>query len=134
MKETRDFSPEFSFKSSRSSGAGGQHVNKVNTKVELRLDVRNSQLLTEDEKQLVLTRLENRITQDGILIIVSQADRSQLRNKENTIALFYTLLAKALHQQKKRLRKKRSRASIEKRLESKRKNSIKKKLRNKNID
>ncbi|MCK9423549.1 MAG: aminoacyl-tRNA hydrolase [Bacteroidales bacterium] len=122
----RDFSSEFSFTASRSSGPGGQHVNKVSTKVELRFDVVNSNLLSQEEKEVILSKVTGKINAEGVLIIVSQVERSQLKNKERTIEKFYALLANALKPRKKRKPTKPSQASKEKRLEAKRLQSEKK--------
>ncbi len=116
----RDFLGELIFKSSRSSGPGGQHVNKTSTKVELRFDVNNSGLLSTEEKIIILKKLSNRISQDGILILSSQESRSQLENKEITINKFYLLITKALTPEKKRKATRPTRASKERRLGSKR--------------
>ncbi|TRZ72354.1 MAG: aminoacyl-tRNA hydrolase [Bacteroidetes bacterium] len=122
----RDFSREFLFSASRSSGPGGQNVNKVSTKVELRFDILHSILLTEEEKEILLTQLQKKINSEGILIIVSQSERSQLKNKEKTIEKFYALLKKSLTPKKKRKPTKPNVAAKEKRLEEKRINAEKK--------
>ncbi|MFP4556381.1 MAG: alternative ribosome rescue aminoacyl-tRNA hydrolase ArfB [Bacteroidales bacterium] len=127
----RDFNKEFVFNTSRSSGAGGQNVNKVSTKVELRFSVPNSTLLTDREKEIVLEKLSNKITSEGILIIVSQAERSQYGNKQKCIEKFYKLLTKALTPKKKRKPTKPTKASEKKRLESKKIQSEKKYQRKK---
>jgi ribosome-associated protein len=121
--KNRNFSPEFTFHASRSSGAGGQNVNKVNTKVELRFSVPHSAILSEEEKYIIFSKLKNRINKDGELIITSQDGRSQLTNKEKTIELFYSLIAKALTPQKKRKKTKPSKSSKENRLKSKKAHS-----------
>lgn len=125
----RDLSPEFTFTASRSSGPGGQHVNKVSTKIELRFNVKESAFLTAEEKEIILSKLANKINSESELILVAQSDRSQLKNKENAIEKFYALLAKALTPVKKRKPTKPSRAAREKRLEEKRIRSEKKERR-----
>jgi len=127
----RDLSPEFTFTASRSSGPGGQHVNKVSTKVELRFNVKESAFLTAEEKEIILSKLANKINSESELILVAQSDRSQLKNKENAIEKFYALLAKALTPVKKRKPTKPSLAAKEKRLEEKRIRSEKKERRKK---
>ncbi|GGG11556.1 alternative ribosome rescue aminoacyl-tRNA hydrolase ArfB [Pontibacter amylolyticus] len=122
----RDFERELSFQASRSGGAGGQNVNKVASKVELRFHVADSQLLTDEEKALVQEKLGNRINSEGFLQVVCQAERSQLQNKEQCIERFYELLRQALTRQKKRKATKPTRASVRKRLEGKRRQSDKK--------
>lgn len=116
----RNFEDEFVFQSSRSSGPGGQNVNKVSSKVELRFNIEASPLLTEEEKKIILTKLANKINKDGVLVIVAQTDRSQLKNKEKVIEKFYILTEKALTPKIKRIGTKPTRASVERRLESKR--------------
>lgn len=116
----RNFQDEFYFQTSRSSGPGGQHVNKVSSKVELRFHVANSALLSEDEKAVIAVKLVNKINQSGELILVSQSERSQLKNKENVVEKFYLLLERALAPRKKRLKTKPDKASIERRLAAKR--------------
>lgn len=128
---TRGFEDEVKFIASRSSGAGGQNVNKVNTKIELRFNILDSQILTDEEKQVLLSKLATRLTNDNILIISSQEARSQLQNKELALGKLYKTLSKALTVQKKRRPTKPSASSKEKRLESKRKVSVKKELRKK---
>ena len=115
-----DLSGELQFYTSRSSGPGGQNVNKVNSKVELRFDLAISQLLTDDQKAILIQKLASKLTNDGLLIVVSQRNRSQLSNKEDAINRFYQLLSKALTPAKTRKKTNPSRSSVEKRLEVKR--------------
>ncbi len=110
---------EFSFRMSRSSGKGGQHVNKVSTRVELLFDVLNSENLTDEEKGLVIRNLAAIISQNGILQIASQDSRSQLRNKENAKAKFFERLAKALTVEKPRKKTRKPKSLNEKRLKEK---------------
>jgi len=116
----RDFSEEFVFSASRSGGAGGQNVNKVSTKVELRINIANSAFLSDEEKAIISEKLANKINNLGELILVCQTERSQLKNKEKVTDKFYMLISKALMPRKKRLNTKPTKASIQKRLESKR--------------
>jgi len=116
----RDFQDEFVFQTSRSGGPGGQNVNKVSSKVELRFRIADSALLNDDEKTIIIEKLSNKINKLGELVIVSQTDRSQLKNKQKVIENFYLLIIKALTPRKKRLKTKPTKASVEKRLESKR--------------
>jgi ribosome-associated protein len=116
----RDFFPEFVFSASRSSGPGGQNVNKVSTKVELRFHVMNSAILSLEEKNLLYEKLVNKITREGELVIVSQTERSQLKNKEAVIEKFYRLLKRTLTPRKKRKTTQPPPESVEKRLEEKR--------------
>jgi ribosome-associated protein len=115
-----DLLAEFQFITSRSSGPGGQNVNKVNSKVELRFDIKNSSLLTDDQKNILLVKLATKITSEGILSVVSQRDRSQLSNKEDAIEKLYLLISKALRPVKPRKNTKPTKGSVERRLTSKR--------------
>ena len=120
---------ELTFKAVRSSGSGGQNVNKVSTKVALRFDIEHSEFLSDDEKERIYKKLKNRISNEGILIISSDAERTQLRNKNKAIELFFELLENALKKPKKRKKTKPTRASKEKRLKEKKEQSEKKQLR-----
>jgi ribosome-associated protein len=93
---------ELKFTASRSSGPGGQHVNKASTRVTLGFDVINSPSLTSEQKQLVLDRLASRISKKGILRVISQKTRSQAANKEVALERFVDLLQQALKQKSKR--------------------------------
>ena len=125
----RDFSKEFKFSASRSGGPGGQNVNKVSSKIELRFNINESCILTEEEKEIIISKLATRINNDGELVIVSQSERSQLGNKEKAIEKFYNLVGKALRPVKKRKPTKPSKASQEKRLDKKKVNSERKQRR-----
>jgi ribosome-associated protein len=128
--EERDFSGELAFQASRSSGAGGQNVNKVNTKVELRFDLMASSLLTPDEKQVIRTSAGRKVNRNGILIITSQKERTQAGNKSQCIFKFYQLIFKALQPEEIRVPTKPTRSSKESRLKQKRSVSEKKERRN----
>lgn len=117
---------ECGFSASRSSGPGGQNVNKVNTRVELRFSVTDSKVLSEDQKIILGKKLKNRINLEGELILVSEVERSQLRNRTKVTALFFELLEKALTPAKKRIKTNPTAASRLKRLESKKQQSEKK--------
>ena len=131
LQHIPDLKRELIFKTSRSSGPGGQNVNKVNTRVELRFHVAESSLLSDGQKQLLLEKLHLKISQDGFLIVVSQKQRSQLLNKEEAVRKFNVLLVKALTPAKKRKPTKPSRRSVEKRIQTKKQQSEKKLMRGK---
>jgi ribosome-associated protein len=136
MKEMlimRNFEPEFDFIVSTSSGPGGQHVNRTNSKVELRFNIAKSALLSDEEKLLLATNLKSKINQEGYLQIVSQQFRSQIKNKEKCIEKFYLLLEKGLKVPKKRIKTKPTYSSQLKRLEEKKKHSEKKTFRKKDL-
>ncbi len=120
---------EFVFSASRSSGPGGQNVNKVNTRVELRFSVNKSETLLDEEKHKIHIKLKNRINSEGELILVTQSERSQWRNREKVTAKFFELIGKALTPTKKRIKTSPTSASRLKRLESKKKTSQKKQMR-----
>jgi ribosome-associated protein len=128
---SRDFSSEFSFQASRSSGAGGQNVNKVNSRIELRFSITNSLILSDEEKAMLFAKLSSKLTDDGTLIITSQVSRSQLENKELCIEKFYQIIEKALTPKKPRRPTKPTAASKRKRLDEKKGNSEKKQMRRK---
>lgn len=125
----RGLESELQFSASRSAGAGGQNVNKVNTKVELRFSVISTLILSDEEKELIINKLRNRLNKDGELVLVSQEARSQLANKLAVIEKFYRLLASALTLPLPRKETRPTKASKIKRLESKKIRSTVKKFR-----
>lgn len=129
--KVRNFENEFVFSSSRSSGPGGQNVNKVNSKVELRFNLFLTTLLSDLEKEIIFKKLKNKINKDGELLIISQSERSQLLNKNVVTERFYFLISKTLTIQKHRRATKPTYASKLKRLDEKKSHSSIKKLRKK---
>lgn len=124
-----DLSPEITVKTSRSGGKGGQHVNKVSTKVELAFDLTNTQLLSEEQKLLLLARLSGKLTKEGVLLIVSQSERTQLGNKRVAMVKLTELLERNLLVEKKRKPTKVPKSVIEKRLIAKKRRGEIKKFR-----
>ena len=122
---------EVSFRTSRSSGPGGQHVQKSSTRVELLFDIPSSPSLTDKQRERILERLAGYIDTDGVLHLVSQSERSQLRNKKDVIARFQRLLREALRRRKRRKATRPTGASIERRLKTKKRRSETKRLRRK---
>jgi ribosome-associated protein len=131
LPDGRDFIKWFKFVTSRSSGPGGQNVNKVNSRVELRINIADCELFTDYEKELIFENLINKINSENELIIVRQIDRSQLKNKEKAIEAFYKQIEKVLTPKKIRKKSKPSKATIQKRLDEKKKLSEKKNYRRK---
>jgi ribosome-associated protein len=120
---------EMVFLTSRSSGPGGQNVNKVSTKVELRFNLMSTLIFSEEEKELIIKKLGNKINKAGELIFVSQSERTQLANKEAVIEKFYLLVSKSLTKPKIRRATKPTFSSKQKRLETKKIRSFIKKQR-----
>ncbi|MEZ4809761.1 MAG: alternative ribosome rescue aminoacyl-tRNA hydrolase ArfB [Allomuricauda sp.] len=117
---------ELQFKAVRSSGAGGQHVNKVSSKVELSYNVDVSEGLSEPEKNRFRSKLKSRLTNEGVLVLQCDEARSQHRNKDLVVKRFFDLLKKTLEVPKKRKPTKPTKSSVEKRLKAKKMDADKK--------
>lgn len=120
---------ELTFKAVRSSGSGGQHVNKTSTKVELTFDLNASAAFDDEQKLLLLKKLKKRISKDGLLILQSDESRSQHQNKTIVTRRFMALVQSALEKPKKRISTKVPKSAITKRLKNKQKQSDKKEFR-----
>ena len=118
MDATR-LQPELQYQFARSGGAGGQNVNKVATKAELRFNVRTSALLTDDERTVLEEKLASKLTTEGDLVLTHQTERTQLANKEKVTKKFYRLIEKAFEKPKPRKATKPSKTSIEERIAGK---------------
>jgi len=126
---------ELKFKAVKSSGAGGQHVNKVSTKIELLFELNISNALSEKEKERILLKLGHRLTKENMFLLQCDESRSQHKNKELAIKRFLDVIENALKVPKKRKATKPSKASVERRLQSKKKAAQKKANRTKpNLD
>jgi ribosome-associated protein len=122
---------ELIFEAVRSGGPGGQNVNKVATKVELRFDIVNSNILSEDQKRVLLEKLTNKITTEGVLFLYHQTERSQLANREKIIRKFNKLIENTLKEPKKRKLTKPSAEAKAERLKTKQHNAELKTMRKK---
>lgn len=120
---------EIQYKAVRSSGAGGQNVNKVATKVQIQFFVEQSNGLTTEEKATLAQKLVNRITKEGFILVECSETRSQLKNKELCTQRLFLLLENALKKDKKRIATKIPKAVIKKRLDDKQHNANKKENR-----
>jgi ribosome-associated protein len=125
---------EVLYRTARSSGPGGQHVNKNETQVELLFDVAHSPSLNETQRQRILSKLKNVIDSEGVLHLTSQSERSQLRNREAVTQRFRQVLAGALHVPKKRRPTKPTAAAQTRRLENKKRRGQLKQLRRQPFD
>lgn len=125
----RNIENELVFTASRSGGPGGQNVNKVSTKVELRFNLLLSSSFSEKEKIILFRKLKNKINKEGELLIISQSERTQLLNKQAVTEKFYILISKALTLPRYRKATKPTFSSKLKRLEEKKNRSSIKKLR-----
>ena len=126
MFDENDILNELSFKFIRSSGAGGQHVNKTSSKVELTFDLENSQFLNNEQKELLKTNLNTRLTKENVIILQCGESRSQHKNKSIIIQRFLDLIIENLIEEKDRIPTKIPRAVVRKRRANKRKTSEKK--------
>ncbi|MBS1522750.1 MAG: aminoacyl-tRNA hydrolase [Bacteroidetes bacterium] len=127
MNFTKDaLQKEVTYKTSRSGGKGGQNVNKVSSKVELLFDIAQSNLFDDEQKALLLTKLQGRLNRDGHLQVMSEEERSQYLNKERALEKLQFILTHALHKPKARKATKPSKAMIEARLAKKKMQSAKK--------
>jgi ribosome-associated protein len=129
--ETEKIITELNFKAVRSSGAGGQNVNKVSSKVVLTFDLNASQALNEKEKALLTIKLATKLTSENLLILNCDEDRSQLKNKAIVTKRFLDFIKKVLIVPKKRIATKVPRSVIEKRIKEKRNTSEIKETRKK---
>ncbi|MES2426671.1 MAG: alternative ribosome rescue aminoacyl-tRNA hydrolase ArfB [Bacteroidota bacterium] len=125
---------EVFYKTSRSGGKGGQNVNKVSSKVELLFSVDNSMFFTDEEKQLLNEKLQNRLNKDGYVQVICDEERSQYLNKEKALERLLVLLTRSLHVQKPRKATKVSKKVKAARLDTKKIQSAKKETRKKNFD
>ncbi len=125
---------ELVFITSRSGGPGGQHVNKVETKVVLELDISRSSRLSPEEKEIIFNRLSRNIYRGGVLVVTAQESRSQHANRETAVAKLDALLAGAFRERKKRKPSKATHASKQKRIQSKKSLGVKKKWRQRPSD
>ncbi len=129
MQRQFDLTGYITYRTARSGGPGGQHVNKTNTKVELLINIHECKEFTEAEQARITAKLANRIDTEGILHVVSQNTRSQLRNKEEALKLLHKLITQALHIPKPRKKARIPRGVKEARLKKKKAHGEKKKLR-----
>jgi ribosome-associated protein len=129
-----DLQKEVTYKTSRSGGKGGQNVNKVSSKVELLFGIDQSVLFTDEEKTLLVTKLQSRFNKDGYLQVMCEEERSQYLNKEKALEKLHLIVTRALHQPKVRKATKPSKAMIAARLVNKKIQAAKKGNRKKSFD
>jgi len=134
IPQAANLSSELVFTMSRSSGPGGQNVNKVNTKVTLRFDVVNSSVLTPEQKEWIAKKLISRMTKEGILVLTAQDRRSQKQNRQTVVFRLDQLLTKAFTHRKVRKATKPSKAVEHARIKSKKHRSEKKQWRSKRME
>jgi ribosome-associated protein len=124
---------ELEITTSRAGGPGGQHVNKTDTRITVRWNIKTTTALTDDQKNYTLEKLQSRVTEDGDLIVHNSESRSQAQNKKNALNNLAAIVRNALHVAKKRIATKIPKALKEARLQSKARRSSTKKMRSKHI-